>query len=161
MEEYNAIARPFTDEEKESMMKVVDNIHDELMKLPSIMQRAFVTQLVNTAVQEDNGIAKIMTLDTKKGKIVDCGDIVNRTRSILEHMKEATINLIIYSNEHEVWMQYHMGKFFDKPTLWLVSDEKWEEFSSHNLPEESMHVKNMMAIDQKELNEKIKKVMGK
>lgn len=154
-----AIAKQWTAGEKHRMVKAVDKIHTLLKELNNPLMSAFVTQLVNTAVQEEAGIAKIGTINKKGKKIVDLTDKTNRIRAITEAMNKSTVNLVLFRDDEEVWMQYYMGKFLGKPTIIICQDEDREILKHYNVEDTLYPVEDYGNIDAKELGKSIQKVI--
>jgi hypothetical protein len=150
----------WTDIEKREMSATADMIYEILKELQDPMKQAFVAKLVYNETTDIAAIAKIKTID-KKGKVVDLKDKINRIRSIVEGMDKSNINLVLFRDVPEVWMQYYMGKFLDRPTLLLCREEDIETLKYYKVEDDYLVIEDFYNIDGDKMKRKIDEVFKK
>ena len=115
MSEKRVVVGIWTDEEKDLMAKVSFEVIDLLKKrLKDRLMVAHCMNIMNSVFKEDVGIQKIMYA-TKDGEIKK--NLVERVLKIIHGMQVSDVNLILFRDCPEVWMQYYMGLYFNRPTF--------------------------------------------
>ena len=153
-----AIAKQWSKEDKFLMLKATDKIHNILKELDDPLKSAFVTELINNAVQDDAGIAKIAMINNKGRLITDLKDKTNRIRAITEGMHQSNVNLVLFRDDDEVWMQYYMGKFLGRPTLIICKDEDREILKHYKVKDKLFIVENYNNIDADKLGKMLQEI---
>ena len=120
-----AVARRYSNEEKREMAvaatDIIQLLKDKFPKEPLL--QASVLEFAHRAMQDEVGIEKII-IANKEGK-----DIFNRlvrTRQIVEGMQSSDMNLVLFRDEPEVWMQYYMSMFLKKST-YVIAEQKHKD----------------------------------
>jgi len=117
-----AIAAKFDSKEKEKMRDTAIQIADILEKQypKDAFAQAVTLEFMHRGLQSRLAMENIIIAD-KTGK--DNFNKLNHARKIVEGMQDSEFNLVLFSNCDEVWMQYYLGKFLQKPTF-IIAEEK-------------------------------------
>ena len=105
---------------KKKVKNAVDKIHDVLIKEfgNNTLLHAFTIKMIYSALKDQEAIEKIMLPNDLTGKdVLEIDKRINRCRQIIEGMSNSTVNIILFRNDEDVWMQYHMGLFLQRDTL--------------------------------------------
>jgi hypothetical protein len=113
-------ARKWMNEEKEKMAKTAAKVF-ELMKQDFKNDFAMMAQtmaFVQKGFNDEIGLERIRILD--KNLKPDTINEEMRVRQIVEAMKECQLNLVLFRDCPEVWMQFYMGLYLKKPTAVII-----------------------------------------
>jgi len=111
-----AFARQWTNEEKERMAVVAAKVYDLMKKdfKNDLMMMAQTITFIKSGFDAEVGLEKIRILN--KDLKPDTINEEMRVRQIIEAMKECHLNLVLFRDCPEVWMQFYMGLYLKKPT---------------------------------------------
>jgi hypothetical protein len=119
-----SIIRKWTKPEKELMAKVATEIH-ELMNTKLGKDIPMHSQVINVVRQtyfDEISMEKIYDLDKKGKNRSEEEDKLLRVRQIIEGLQQSDMNLMLFADEDEIWMQFHMAMFLEKPT-YIICEE--------------------------------------
>ena len=124
-----AIAIKFDSKEKEKMRDTAIQIADILEKQypKDAFSQSVTLEFMYRGLQSRLAMENIIIAD-KTGK--DNFNKLNHARKIVEGMQDSEFgicwhdnNLVLFRNCDDVWMQYYLGKFLQKPTF-IIAEEK-------------------------------------
>jgi len=122
------IAQKFTKEDKREMSQAATDIIDLLTKRfgkgrEGVPMKSQVMELLRRGYMDEISMQRIIDLD-KSGndRTKDYDDLI-RIRQIVEGMADSHLNLMIFRDCDELWMQFHMSKILKLPT-YVISEEK-------------------------------------
>jgi len=122
------IAQKFTKEDKREMSQAADDISDLLTKRfgkgrKSVPMKSQVMELLRRGYMDEVSMQRIIDLDkTGHDRAKDYDQLI-QIRKIVEGMAESNVNLMIFRDCDELWMQFYMAKSLKLPT-YVISEEK-------------------------------------
>jgi len=121
-----AVGFKITEQDKLKMADIASPIMDILKGAfpKDIFLQAATMEFIHRSFQDQIAMEKIIITDKKSGK--DGFDKLVRTRQIVEGMSSSDMNLVIFRDEPEVWMQYYMSMFLKKKT-YVVAEAKHKD----------------------------------
>lgn len=115
MTDKKVVVGAWTDVEKKLMVDVSFEVIDLMKKrLKDTLMIAHCLSIISSSFNERCSIERIICAD-KNGKILK--NYVKRVLGIIEGMQKSDVNLILFRDCSEVWMQYYMGLYFERPTF--------------------------------------------
>jgi hypothetical protein len=112
--------RKWTEEEKTRMQIVGDKVMD-LMKKELKNDFAMIAQImafIKQAYDDEVGLERIRLMD--KNHKLDTMQEETWVRKIVEGMKKSGLNIVLFRDCPEVWMQFYMGLFLKKETAVII-----------------------------------------
>ena len=117
-----AIIQKFTDEEKHKMAQLSSFIFDKMKELKfTLPMQLNAIDIIRRGLHDQEAVEKIIEIE-KSGKTV-WNDRELHVRKIVEGMHTSEINLVLFRDEADIYMMYHMGIFLSKPTI-IIAEEK-------------------------------------
>jgi hypothetical protein len=117
------IARQWTKEEQREMAQASTDafllLKKQLKDKPMMM--AQTAKSLYQTVNEEFGFTEIVNIT--KNRMVDRMKEMNRILEIVKGMAQCNINLILFRNDPEVWMQYYMSVYLKKVMVVACREE--------------------------------------
>lgn len=155
----DTIIKKWTKEEKDNMMKISGEVFDILKRLKDPMMMANVTYILNESIRDMYGFDKVFTANKEK-KIISHEEIKN-VLNIAYGMVSSDINVVLFRDNPEVWMQYYMGMHLGKKTYIIIREEDAKENTIIRLQGKIIKVREFTndELDKavKQINDEVKK----
>jgi len=112
---------------KRKIAKAIDEIHNILQKYfcKDTLTQTFTLKLLYDALADQIGLERIILPNkvTKKDMFLD-SEKIQFCMKVIEGMIKSDINIILFRDADEVWMQYYMGLFLGKDTIIFALEEE-------------------------------------